>query len=72
MLAVYEKLFPYSRFPLLKEVPSSDVTVCAIASLFVQVTVDPTLTEVVAGKDMPEMEIALGLLLLLFPPVDPP
>jgi hypothetical protein len=52
---------PKSIVPLLKEVPSSEVTVCAMASLFVQVTVDPTLTVVVAGKAIPAMLMLLGL-----------
>jgi hypothetical protein len=44
--------------------------VCAIGSLFVHVTVLPTLTVVVAGKAIPEILILFGLLLLTLPPVE--
>jgi hypothetical protein len=67
VVAVYENDFPYSIEPLLKLAPSSDVTVCAIWSLFVHITVVPTLTVVVAGKAIPAMAILFALL-LLFPP----
>jgi hypothetical protein len=63
-MAVYEKDLPISIDPLLKLTPSSEVTVCAIGSLFVQVTVLPTLTVVDAGKAIPEIEMLFGLLLL--------
>jgi hypothetical protein len=67
VFAVYEKVLPKSIVPLLKEVPSSEVTVWAIASLFVHVTVDPTLTVVVAGKAIPAILTSLGFVPVEFP-----
>jgi hypothetical protein len=58
-VGVKEKVAPPARFPLLKVVPSSEVTVCVKESLFTQLTFVPTLTDVLAGKDILLMSIVV-------------
>jgi hypothetical protein len=59
VLATYENVLPDSNVLLSKEVPSSEVTVCAVPSLLFHTTVLPFLTVVFAGKDIPVMLIVL-------------
>jgi hypothetical protein len=51
VFAVYEKVAPAARVPLLKLAPSLDVTVCAIPSLFFQLTVVPVFTVKLEGPN---------------------
>ena len=59
VIALKEKDAPEARSPLLKLVPSSDVTVCASGSLLVQVTVVPAFMLTLAGKAIPDTFIAV-------------
>jgi hypothetical protein len=62
-VAVKLNVAPPAKFPLLKVVPSSEVTVWVKPSLFIQLTTFPTLTVVLAGKAIPAI-----LMVTVLPP----
>src|ERR1035437_11195416 len=53
---------PVATLPLLNVVPSSDVTVCVVLSLFVHLTAIPTLTVIERGEKL------IPLMLTVVPP----